>query len=78
MSKPLTASDIQYMKEHANDSKKTEMITTTVVCGVAAFTAIGLRVFARRLAHIEFKADDWWMFASLVNQYPIIQTPKKD
>lgn len=77
MSKPLTSSDVQYMKEHANDSKKTEMIATTVVCGVAAFAAIGLRVFARRLAHLKFKADDWWMFVSLVKRYPINRMPIK-
>ena len=55
------------MKEHINDSRQTEMVTTTIVCGIASIAAIGLRIFARRLAHLQFKADDWWMFVSLVS-----------
>ena len=67
MSQTLTPSDIAYMKEHINDSRQTEMVTTTVVCGIASIAAIALRIFARRLAHLQLKADDWWIFVSLVN-----------
>ncbi|KAL6714744.1 hypothetical protein ACLMJK_008169 [Lecanora helva] len=66
MAPPLTPSDIEYMKEHVNDSRTTGMIVSSVVCGVAALLAVILRLVSRRLGHLHLAADDWWMILSLI------------
>lgn len=66
MSKGPTPEEIQYMIEHTDDDRSQAMIISSVFGGVFAIIFVLMRVLARKLSRIPFKADDWWMFASLV------------
>jgi hypothetical protein len=62
----LTPEEIQYMKEHISDNKVAGIITANVICIVAAYIAVALRLYARRLAGIRLGGDDWWIITALV------------
>lgn len=66
MSRPLTLAEIQHMFKHQTDDTRRAMIVSSVLGGAFAIVFVALRIIARKLASIPMKADDWWIFVSLV------------
>lgn len=62
----LSPEQIQYFKQHASDSYVPGLTAVHVVGLVFAFTLVGLRVYARRVAKAAFGMDDWLIVAALV------------
>ena len=46
-----------------------------IVTPILAITAVALRLFARRLAHVPLWLDDWLTLAALVRYSPIQEIP---
>ena len=62
----FTPSELQYMKLHADDNRSGQIHASNVVCAVAAYIAVLLRLFARSLTKAKHGLDDWLIGASLV------------
>ena len=62
------AADIQYMKKHIMDDKFSRMLAANIVCIIAAYIGVAMRLVSRYSQHVGIKADDWWIVASLVDQ----------
>ncbi|ORX97398.1 hypothetical protein BCR34DRAFT_593516 [Clohesyomyces aquaticus] len=65
MSRPPTPSELQDMLQHLDDDRRTAMIVSSAVCGILATVFVALRVAARKVLGVPFRADDWWMFVSV-------------
>ena len=61
------AGDVQYQRAHVNESRVSNLIVSAAICLPLAFLAVILRVVARRLGKIPFKADDWCIVVALVS-----------
>ena len=48
------------------DDEIPRILATNIVCIIAAYIGVALRLVSRYLQHVEIKADDWWIVASLV------------
>ena len=62
----FTPSELQYMKLHAADNRTAQIHASNVVCAVAAYIAVLLRLFARSLTKAKYGLDDWLIGVSLV------------
>ena len=63
----LTPEQIAYQLEHGHETKQ-PMIYGVCVLYVAVDTiAVGLRVYARRIAKLRLSWDDYFIFAALVS-----------
>ena len=62
------AADIQYMKKHIMGDDFSSLLATNIVCIIAAYIGVTMRLISRYSQHIGIKADDLWIVASLVGQ----------
>ncbi|KAJ9223626.1 hypothetical protein DTO169C6_3978 [Paecilomyces variotii] len=67
MASSLTPEEIAYYKAHASDNLSPNEIATDVIGFIVAFTAVILRVIARRRSRKQwgFGADDWMIVAAM-------------
>ena len=61
------AAEMQYIKKHIMDDKAFRLLAANIVCIIAAYVGVAMRLVSRYYQHIGIKADDWWIVASLVN-----------
>lgn len=61
-----TAAEVQYMEMHIGDNRKASLIVVSAICLTVAFLAVAMRFLSRRLLRAEYKADDWFVIAGLV------------
>ena len=61
-----TAAEVQYMEIHIGDNLRGPLIVAGTICLVAAYIAVAMRFVSRRLIRAEYKADDWFIVAGLV------------
>ena len=52
------ANHVQYQKEHINDNKTPTIVGVYVLGYVLAVTAVGLRLYSRRVSNLPYLADD--------------------
>ena len=64
------AGQIEYMEVHKSDDLRRAVITADILCVVAAYTGVIMRMISRRLVRAGYKADDWLILGGLVN-YPV-------
>lgn len=70
----ITPAELQYQKDHFNDS---QAHTVTVACGICfalAAIAVILRVLSRRVISASLGKDDYMIFAALVRLICVEQT----
>lgn len=63
-----TASQIDYMKQHAEDDRRTEIIIANVICITVAYIAVFARFYSRRIIRASIQVDDWLIVAGLVRR----------
>ena len=61
------AGQIEYMEVHKGDDLRRAVITADVLCVVAAYIGVTMRMISRRLVSARYKADDWLILGGLVN-----------
>lgn len=61
-----TQAELAYMEEHIDDNKIPSIVVANVVCGLAAYSAVGVRLYARRLSGVKLGRDDYCIMAALV------------
>lgn len=61
-----TPEQIEYQRQHIDDNRVDTLIAANVVCFGLGFIAVCMRLASRRMANIEFKADDWCILCALV------------
>lgn len=62
-----TPADIQYQKDHINDTRAPAVLTACIICFTLAVIAVFLRVLSRRMAAASLGKDDYMIFAALVS-----------
>ena len=62
----FTPSELQYMQSHIGDNRSGQIHASNVVCLIAAYIAVLLRIFARSLTKAKYGLDDWLIGVSLV------------
>lgn len=62
----FTPSELQYMQSHVDDNRSVQIHAPNIVCLVAAYLAVSLRLFARSLTKAKYGLDDWLIGVSLV------------
>lgn len=65
MSNP-TPEQLEYMREHMTDDKRSTILTVNSVSFPLALIAVLLRLLARRRLKAPWKADDWLIIAAVV------------
>ena len=65
----LSPEEIAYQEANINDDRQPEFIIASVICLTAAYTAVALRFFARRLVKAGLQIDDWVILTALVRVY---------
>lgn len=68
MARMPTASQIDYMKQHVEDDRRTEIIVANVICLTVACIAVFARFYARTIIRASLQADDWFIVAGLVRR----------
>ena len=58
--------DLQYQKDHIQDSKVPQLIVTGALCLAIAYIGVALRLCSRHLSQTPLKADDYTILGSLV------------
>ncbi|MCJ1439957.1 MAG: hypothetical protein MMC23_000438 [Stictis urceolatum] len=56
----------EFMVDHRNESRRGSAIAVSVVMLVAAYSAVAMRLLARRLGRISLGMEDWLILGSLV------------
>ena len=74
MAKPLSPQEILFQKEHIDDDKRPDIISSHVICLTLACIAVSLRYVARRIGRIRLAADDWLSLAGLIFTGALIGT----
>lgn len=62
------SAEISYMLEHINDTKVPAIITSSVICNVAACIAVALRFYSRHLKRAGLRKDDYFITIGLVRK----------
>lgn len=62
-----TPADIQYQKDHINDTNAPAVLTACIICFTLAVIAVSLRVLSRRMAAASLGKDDYMIFVALVS-----------
>jgi len=62
-----TPADIQYQKDHINDTNAPAVLTACIICFTLAVIAVFLRVLSRRMAAASLGKDDYMIFTALVS-----------
>ena len=55
-----------FEQQHVTDDRSANLVAANVVCVTLAFIAVCMRFVSRRMAKIEYKADDWLALSGLV------------
>lgn len=63
-----TPSQIDYMKQHVEDDRRTEIIIANVICITVACIAVFARFYSRKIIRASLQADDWFIVAGLVRR----------
>ena len=63
----FSPSELMYMESHIDDNRSGQVYATNVVCALAAYLAILLRLFARSMTKARYGLDDWLVVVSLVS-----------
>lgn len=63
-----TPAEIQYMEKHIGDDMVPAILAVNVICTVAAYIGVAMRLVSRYIQRAGVKADDWSIVASLVFQ----------
>lgn len=71
--KAPTAADIAYQEAHVDDNAIPGIIAANVICIAAAWIAVPLRLYSRRLVRTSISTDDWLMIASLVGKKAVVE-----
>ena len=50
------------------DNEVSRISAANIVCIIAAYAGVAMRLLSRYSQHVGIKADDWWIVASLVDQ----------
>lgn len=58
--------ELQYMQSHIGDNRSGQIYAINVVCGLAAYLVVLLRLIARSLTTAKYGRDDWLIAAGLV------------
>ena len=66
MSAQISEAEVRYYQERASDNQQPNLIATIVLCLALPCIAVFLRFLARWRTKAGFKADDWLIFAALV------------
>ena len=61
-----TSAELQYQRDHIEDTRVPGLIASNVVCLVIATTAVALRFLCRQMGRIKYEYDDWLILAALV------------
>ena len=61
------AGQIEYMEMHKSDDLRRAIITADILCVVAAYIGVTMRMISRRLVRAGYEADDWLILGGLVN-----------
>ena len=56
------------MENHIIDDGASRRLAASIVCIIAAYIGVAMRLASRYSQHVGIKADDWWIVASLVDQ----------
>lgn len=62
----LSPAELQYQEAHKDETIQPNFIASLVICTVLAYTAVALRLVARRRQRAHLGADDWWIIGALV------------
>lgn len=62
----LSPTELQYMESHVDDNRSGQIYATNVVCALAAYLAVLLRLIARDQTKARYGLDDWFIVAGLV------------
>lgn len=62
-----TPAEIQYMEKHIGDDMVPAILAVHVICTVAAYIGVAMRLVSRYIQRAGIKADDWSIVASLVS-----------
>lgn len=63
----MDPTELQYLESHRNETRQPNFIASLVIGSVLAYTAVALRLIARRKQKLHLAADDWWIIGSLVS-----------
>ena len=66
-----TPAEIEYQMTHAPDNRVSQLIAVNAVCFTIACTAVVLRFIARRMARVDYGADDCLVVIGLVSNIPL-------
>ena len=55
-----------YSPEYLAQSRQASLYTSEIITYVAAFVAVGLRLWARKLQAVGFWLDDWLVLTAMV------------
>ena len=59
--------DIQYQTDHVGDDRRSDIITSSTICLLAAYIAITARLVSRRLQKTPLHWDDYSILVALVS-----------
>ena len=71
------SAELEWQELHMHDNEVPQLIAANVVCLSLACIAVILRFLARRVAKINYQADDWLILAGLVgstSSSPLLST----
>lgn len=71
-----TKAELTYMEEHIGDNKVPSIVVANVVCGLAAYSAVGVRLYARRSSGVKLGRDDYCIMAALVRCFLSVSQPE--
>ena len=60
------ANHVQYQKEHISDNETPTIVGVYILGYILALTAVGLRLFSRKVSNLPYLADDWVIVVALV------------
>jgi hypothetical protein len=63
---PLSAADIRYQQKHIHDNLQPNIYAACFICLPAAFIAVGLRLFSRRMTTGKYGKDDFAILLALL------------
>ena len=66
----FSPTEMQYMESHIDENRSGQIYATNVVCALAAYVAVLLRLIARSLTKARYGLDDWFIVAGLVSRNP--------
>lgn len=65
--------NIDYQRAQSDDDESGKIIVACILCLSAAYAAVVLRFYARRIKRAALERDDWTIVLSLVKFRPLIK-----